>query len=222
MRSDESTSAQRLEAGLIELGISQPRRVAAWLLTYSRLLLEANRQTNLVGAKSLDGLIAPHLLDSLAPLSGLRLAEPVVDLGSGAGLPGIPAAIAWPSMRIILLEPRAKRALFLENAVAHLALRNVTVVQKTAQAAVRSGQAGRAGTVLVRALAAPDKTLTVALSLLRPGGMAIAYQGTAAAPTTSQLRTLAKAGGSLVEARRVRVPYLHRQRHAWLVEKMST
>ena len=217
----EKASAERLESGLAALGIARPHDVAARLVEYAGLLLEANVKTNLVGVKTLDGLIAKHLLDSLAPLAGIELAQPVVDLGSGAGLPGIPAAIAWPELRFILVEPRTKRAAFLQRSVERLALRNVSVEQKTAQSAARLGMAAHAGTVLARALAKPQRVSALALPLLRPGGKLVLYQGRRAKPAKSDLKAIAACGGKLLEARRVSVPYLNGQRHAWVIARQG-
>jgi len=211
-------AARRLEAGLAALGIPASQGVAGRLLDYADLLLAGNAQTNLVGAKTLGGLVGAHLLDSLAPLAGRALAEPVVDLGSGGGLPGIPAAIAWPELDIVLLEPRAKRARFLRGVLSALALANVRVEQATSQRAARHGMGGQAGTVLARALAAPARAIALALPLLRAGGRLILYQGRAAAPDKAGRKSIAALGGRLVEARRVTVPYLVGQRHVWVVE----
>ncbi len=128
----------RLIDGLRTLGFEHPARLAGRLAEFSGLLLEANTRTNLVGAKTLEGLVAPHLLDSLAPLAGLRLASPVVDVGSGGGMPGIPAALAFPASRFVLLEPRAKRVAFLKEAVAALGLSNVEIEQTSAQTACKT------------------------------------------------------------------------------------
>jgi 16S rRNA (guanine527-N7)-methyltransferase len=196
-----------------------PRIVATRLLEFAGLLLEANLKTNLVGAKTLDALIAPHLLDSLAPLVGIALAQPVVDLGSGAGLPGIPAAIAWPELRFILIEPRSKRAAFLQRTVERLALHNVTVEQKTAQSAARLGLAGRAGAVLARALAKPERAIGLALPLLRPGGKLMLYLGRPPEPSRSERKAIRSSSGRLVEARRIVVPNLSSQRHVWIIER---
>ena len=219
---DSGDQARRLEAGLAALGIASAEAVAERLLDYAHLLLAANAKTNLVGAKSLRGLIAAHLLDSLAPLAGEVLAVPVVDLGSGAGLPGLPAAIAWPELDIVLLEPRAKRVQFLRGVVNELALPNVRVEEATAQSAARHGMARRPGTVLARALAAPARAIALALPLLRPGGRLFLYQGKTSAPDKAGLKRIAACGGRLLEARRVMVPYLDGQRHVWVVEKTSS
>ena len=112
MRTGEAESAACLSSGLEELGLGGSDR-AKVLLEYAGAVLEANKRTNLVGARDLDGL-ALLILDALAPLAHRSLEDPVVDIGSGAGLPGMVAAIVFPRRRFVLLEPRAKRAAFLE------------------------------------------------------------------------------------------------------------
>jgi 16S rRNA (guanine527-N7)-methyltransferase len=214
-------AAIRLEAGLQQLGFERADALARRLLAFADLLLAANQRTNLVGAKSADELVATHFLDSLAPLAGLVLADPVVDVGSGAGLPGIPAAMAWPRRRFVLLEPRAKRAQFLGEAVDALGLDNVEIVQASAEAAGRGARRGRAGTALVRALAPPTRALELTLPLLRREGIAILYQGRASAPTATELAAIKAFGGRVLEARRVVVPYLDAQRHVWRIEKQG-
>jgi len=212
-------SALRLETGLQALGFEDAQALTKHLLRFADFLLEANKRTNLVGAKTVDALISAHFLDSLAPLAGLTLAEPIFDVGSGAGLPGIPAALAWPRRRVVLIEPRAKRARFLEDTVAELGLRNVEVMQVSAESAARGALRGSAGTALVRALAKPARALEIALPLLRPRGIAVAYMGRSQRPDAREASAMRKAGGRLVEARRVSVPYLDAQRHVWLIEK---
>ena len=216
------SAAIHLEAGLQQLGFEDADGLAARLLAFADLLLAANRRTNLVGAKSVDELVTRHFLDSLAPLAGLTPAEPIIDVGSGAGLPGIPAALAWPLRRFVFLEPRAKRAQFLKEAIAALGVRNAHVVQASAEAAGRGDWRGCAGTVLVRALAKPARALELSLPLLMEKGVAVLYQGRASAPGSPEQAVMRKLGARVLEARRVAVPYLEAQRHVWLVEKCGT
>jgi len=209
-----------LEDGLTQLGF-KAEPLAGRLLEFGNLLLEANRRTNLVGAKTLDELAASHLLDSLAPLAGMGLREPVVDVGSGAGLPGIPVALAWPGLAVTLLEPRAKRAAFLSDAVEALRLRAVRVEKLSAETAGRGQWRDRAGTVLARALAKPEAALGLALPLLARGGRLYIYTGREAAPGAQDLAAIGRLNARLVEAREVVVPYLGAQRHVWIIEKVG-
>lgn len=191
------------------------------MLAFGELLLDWNQRTNLVGAKSLEKLIPAHFLDSLA---GLRLApddSPLVDVGSGAGLPGIVAALAYPRRRTILLEPRTKRAEFLAAAVAALGLPNAEVLRWTAQRAAREGFGDLAAVATARALAQPIAACGLALPLVRTGGRLLLYLGKKERPTEQESSLLQALRGRLLQAVRVRVPYLEAQRHVWLIEKIA-
>jgi 16S rRNA (guanine527-N7)-methyltransferase len=100
-----------LAAALLAAGVDA--ELAERLAAYGALLLEANRKVNLTGAKDVTALV-PHLLDALT-LAG-DVSESLVDVGSGGGLPGIPLAIATGA-RVLLVEPTAKKAAFLERAL---------------------------------------------------------------------------------------------------------
>jgi 16S rRNA (guanine527-N7)-methyltransferase len=215
-----SSSAEReLKLGLQHLGIAGAG-VAERLAAFGQLVILANRRTNLVGVASFGGLV-PHLLDSLTPLASLTLIGPAVDVGSGAGLPGIAAAIVFPSIRFTLLEPRAKRAEFLDQAVAELELVNVQVRKMTAETAGRGALRSTFRTATARALAKPVVALELALPLLAIGGRLVLYTGRRAAPGTNEAAIITLAGGSLEEAKRIVVPYLDAQRHAWIVRKIG-
>lgn len=200
-----------------ELGIRVGEDVAGALERYASIVLAENKRTNLVGAKTPEQLVL-HILDSLAPLVGLKLADPVVDLGSGAGLPGLVAAIVFPAHAYVLIEPRAKRAAFLERATRELGLARARVVRATAPKSASAALPGGAGTVLARAIAKPAAALALGLPLLRKRGRLIMYLGRQAQPSPGERAIMLRLGGRLVEAKRVYVPYLEAQRHAWIVE----
>lgn len=211
--------AARLSSGLAALGYASPANLSRKLLQFGELLLTANQDTNLVGASDPAELIAAHFLDSLAPVARRNLAAPVIDIGSGAGLPGVPVALAFPSAQILMLEPRARRQAFLEGAIRELKLTNAAVRKLTAETAGRSELRERAGTVVVRAVAPPLAALELALPLLRLGGDLVLYIGRQAKPTEQQIAVAQILGGELVEASRVDVPYLDSARHAWWFKK---
>lgn len=98
----------------------------------------------------------------------------VLDIGSGAGLPGIPLAILRQDARFVLLEPKRRRAAFLELAVERLALSNVTVVNAAAGTA---GTVGRADVCTLRAVAPPVEAWRMAAPLLRAEGVAVYFAG---------------------------------------------
>jgi len=102
------------------------------LLEYINLIKESSKVMNLVSKKDIPIIADRHLLDSLYALTvyDIPLNAKVADIGSGAGFPGIPIAIARPDLSIDLIEPRLKRSIFLQKAVNHLDLNNVEIVHK--------------------------------------------------------------------------------------------
>lgn len=117
----------QIDQGARALGIELPAVARDKLLAYLRLLEKWNRSYNLTAIRGLEEMVPRHLLDSLAVLP--YVAGPrVLDIGSGAGLPGIPLACARPELLFTLLDSNAKKTRFLNQAVAELALANVSVV----------------------------------------------------------------------------------------------
>ncbi len=219
---EPSEPAWQLARGLEELGFADVATLADRLLQYGRLLLEANERTNLVGARTMSELVTHHFLDSLAPLSGGALRLPVVDAGSGAGLPGIPYAIARPASRVVLIEPRRLRAEFLKSAIVSLGLSDrVTALQRTCEAAGRSHEwREHAGTVLVRAVAKPPLAIELGVPLLSLGGRLVLYRGREKSPSTSDLAIAELYGAVLETVRAVTVPFLDADRNVWVFHKV--
>ncbi len=211
-----------LESGLEDLKVGRAKAVAAKLMEFGAFVLEENRRTNLTGAKELASLVTEHFLDSIAPLGLIDFASPVVDVGSGAGFPGIPAALAFPHERFVLLEPRAKRAAFLESAVSRLGIANTSVIKSSALGPGAAALRGTSGTVLIRAVADPVKTIGLGLGLLRPGGCLVLYEGRLSQPTRGHKLAATRAGGGEIEVKRVSVPGLSAVRHAWIIRKLIT
>ncbi len=134
------------------------------------------------------GPIAPHLDDADAAVSGLDARGDWVDLGSGAGFPGIALAAAWPEARVQLVERRQKRAAFLEQVVAAAALTNASV--HCVDAATLP--AGAYDGVVSRAYKPPVELLPEAGRLLRPGGVLVLLLAREPAPVAqgwSHVRT---------------------------------
>ena len=113
--------------GMVELGIDVPTAVNP-LATYITLLKRWNQVYNLTAVRATEDMIVRHILDSLAILPWLR-GPRVLDVGSGAGLPGIPLALVCPKIQFYLLDSNAKRTRFMQQAVMELKLTNITVLR---------------------------------------------------------------------------------------------
>jgi 16S rRNA (guanine527-N7)-methyltransferase len=159
---------------------------------YAALLTGAGVERGVVGPAEADRIWDRHLLNCgvlarLIPAKGT-----LVDLGSGAGLPGIVLAILLPGVRVTLLEPLARRVDFLEECVAALGLSNAQVVRGRAE-----DMAGRltADVVASRAVAPLDKLVGLSVGLARPGGRVLAMKGSSAEAELQKARpVLARLG----------------------------
>ena len=141
-----------------------------------------SRRLDLVSPADLPRLYERHIEDSLRALPLLEKAPPgpCVDVGSGAGFPGVPLAIA--SERVWrLIEPRARRAAFLEEVVRELELTNCEVLAVTAEEAVRRpGVGGAHALAIARALAPPAQAIQICAPLVAPGGIVALFVGSEA------------------------------------------
>jgi len=123
-----------------------------------------------------------HIADSLRALEVIRSlpSGPAIDVGSGAGLPGIPLAIADPSRHWRLLEPQTKRAAFLEEVVRSLGLNCEVVVRRAEEIGKDPGFMAAHPVVTLRAVAPPSAALSLGLPLVSPGGAVVVFAGAAA------------------------------------------
>lgn len=144
---------------------------------YARLLAGAGVERGLIGPNEVPRLWDRHLLNSAAVASLVPGPCSLVDLGSGAGLPGIVLALLLPDTDVTLLEPALRRTIFLEECVAELDLGNARVWRARAE---QAAGAVAADVVTARAVAPLDRLAALALGLLRPGGIVLAIKGTRA------------------------------------------
>lgn len=152
---------------------------------YVDLLLKWNRKINLTAVRDPEEMVTRHFGESFFAASHLVTADwagTAIDLGSGAGFPGIPLAMHAPGARVTLIESHAKKAAFLNEVVSALQLRNVRVFGARAEAF-----SGVADLVTMRAVERFESSLPIALSLVKPGGRLALMIGTAQVPKAKQL-----------------------------------
>lgn len=199
---------ETLESGLAALALD--RALAAPLLDYLALLLRWNRTYNLTAVRDPGEMVTKHLLDSLAMhphVDAIAAAGgSLADLGTGAGLPGIPLAIAKPGLRVTLVESAGKKARFMREAVRQLGLDHVRVAESRIEAL---DEPGRYDAITARALATLPLIIELGGHLLKPGGRLLAMKGTYPAEEIAALPP-----GWLVQDTQVlRVPGLAAERH---------
>ncbi|MBN1483122.1 MAG: 16S rRNA (guanine(527)-N(7))-methyltransferase RsmG [Chloroflexia bacterium] len=214
------------EAG--RLGLSLGEKHLGMFRSYYEQLLDWNSRINLTRIVGWEEVQVQHFLDSLSavlvlPPTELASASRIVDIGSGAGFPGLPLKIVFPAIQLMLLESTGKKADFLRHLVQHLGLGGVTVLQARAEEAGRDPvHRERYDLALARAVADLAVLLEYALPLLRVGGLFVAHKGqrveeeVAAAEAALQLL-----GGRLRTLRAVELPGLDFPRHLVLVEKVA-
>lgn len=162
---------------------------------YAEFLAGAGVERGLLGPREANRLWERHLLNSAALAELLDPGERVVDIGSGAGLPGVPLAIARPDLQVVLIEPLLRRSTFLSEVVATLQL-PVEVIRGRAEEPATRQRIGGADTVVARAVAALDKLTRWSLPLLRPGGKMLAIKGERAIEEVNEHRRVMQSLGA--------------------------
>jgi 16S rRNA (guanine527-N7)-methyltransferase len=200
-----------LDAGLAALALDPA--LATPLLTYLALLDRWNRTYNLTAIRDPREMVGKHLLDSLAMhphVAGGSLA----DLGTGAGLPGIPLALAKPGLQVTLVESNGKKARFLREAVRTLGLANARVAESRAEAL---DEPGAYDAITARALATLPLIIELGGHLLKPGGRLLAMK---AAVPDDEIAALPP-GWRVETVHPLTVPGLAAERHLVVVGRSS-
>lgn len=191
--------------GARALGIELSGEQAAQLVAHLDLLDDWNQRMNLTAIRDRPSQLTRHVLDSLTVLPWLK-GERVADVGSGAGFPGIPLAIAAPGLHFVLVESVGKKCRFLEHVRDTLGLANVEVVQARAEA---YHPEPRFDTVLARAVGPLADLVKFASPLLASGGRLLAMKGRY--PEDEMAKKLN--GWKVVATHTLQVPGLDEQRH---------
>ena len=207
-----------LEPGLAALALDPA--LATPLLDYLALLIRWNKTYNLTAVRDPAEMVSKHLLDSLAmhpyvDAIGVDGAPGrLADLGTGAGLPGIPLAIAKPGLQVTLVESNGKKARFMREAVRQLGLKQVRVAESRIEAL---DEPGAYDAITARALATLPLIVELGGHLLRPGGRLLAMKGAWPADEIAAL----PAGWELQDSHALRVPGLDAERQLVVIARTA-
>lgn len=202
---------QKLQSGLKEMGLDLSGEQQDKLLAYVEMLKKWNKTYNLTALRDESQIISHHLLDSLTLPPYLEGAQTMLDVGSGGGQPGIPAAVCRPDLQITLLDANTKKTSFLQQAAIELELKNVRVVSGRVEAV----QGLRADVITSRAFAELADFVNWTAHLLQDGGCWAAMKGVYPSAEIDRLPDSV----CVERVDKIRVPQLNAERHMVILRK---
>jgi len=215
-----------LKAGAMEWGLKlTPPQVDAFGLYYQQLLIW-NERISLTSITDYEEVQVKHFLDSLSCLQVLDTVAPdarCIDIGAGAGFPGLPLKIVWPRLQLTLLESVGKKVRFLTHMVEAMGLQETDIVQGRAEELGRNPDYREAFDVaLARAVAQMSVLVEYALPLVRVGGIFVAQKGDdIEVEMKSAGAAIELLGGRLQEIKPVYLPGSEIARHLVVVQKLG-
>ena len=202
---------QQISEGVNALGLTPPPPAVAQFEQYLQLLGKWNRHFNLTAVRNLDAMVTLHLLDSLSIAPYIK-GNSLLDVGTGAGLPGIPLAILFPELTVNLLDSNAKKIRFCRQAVNELGLKNVSAHQARIEdfkCPVPVSQ------ICSRAFTDLPNMVNLMQAYLDEGVQLLAMKGL---PPEQEMHQLQRSGYA-VESHLLQVPGLNAERHLILISK---
>jgi 16S rRNA (guanine527-N7)-methyltransferase len=206
-------------------GVTITPEQAAQFDTYVRMLIEWNAHTNLTAITEPNEVEIRHFLDSFSIVKAvdLKAGTRIIDVGTGAGFPGLPLAMVFSHINVTLLEATGKKVAFLEHLIDEFSLINVQAVHARAEEAGQmTAHRTKYDLVLARAVARLPSLLEYLLPLAKVGGYCIAMKGrTAHEEAADSARALQTLGGRLHDIITVELPEVNEPHYLVVVEKTS-
>lgn len=203
---------RQLAIGLERMQIEVTDDQCEALASYVALLVKWNRVINLTAVRDPHGMVHRHILDSLAVQEYIDR-ESLIDVGAGAGLPGVPLAILKPHLNVTLIDSVAKKTRFIQQAAAELKLNNITVLHSRVEEVQQQAEL-----VIARAFAAPEKLADLTHHLLPNGGRLLAMVGQL--PEREVLEKIS--GFSLIKTAKLTIPDETAERNIVILQRDPT
>ena len=200
------------------------RQVMA-LITYEKELIEWNQKFNLTAIRDTESIRTKHFLDSFSCVLAWKASPPnhLIDIGTGAGFPGIPLKILYPSLKLTLVESVGKKAMFCQHMVRVLGLEHVNVIQARAEDLGQNLEhREKYDWAIARAVASLNVLSEYLIPLVKVGGMALAQKGESGpAEAQSAEKAMELLGGKLKQLIPVNLPGVADDRYLIVVEKVA-
>lgn len=216
---------QRIAAGLAQLGLTPPPQAPAQLARYGQMLLEQNQVMNLTAITDPDQVADLHFLDSAALLTiGADFkGKTLIDVGTGAGFPGLPLKILEPSLSVTLVDSLGKRIHWLSSVCEALSLDNIACLHARAEEqALQPGFRDSYDFAVSRAVASLELLSELCLPYVKVGGLFLAMKSVDSGPETEgAARAISKLGGRLLPRVDYTIPGTSVTHRVVIVEKIS-
>jgi 16S rRNA (guanine527-N7)-methyltransferase len=195
------------------------------LITYEKELIEWNQKFNLTAIRDTESIRTKHFLDSFSCVLAWRASPPkhLIDIGTGAGFPGIPLKILYPSLKLSLVESVGKKAMFCQHMVRVLGLDHVNVIQARAEdLGQKPDHREKYDWAVARAVANLNVLSEYLIPLVKVGGMGLAQKGESGpAEAQSAEKAMELLGGKLKQLIPVNLPGVVEDRYLVVMEKVA-
>lgn len=214
---------EKFKNGLQQLHIELSEKQMEQFLQYHEMLIEKNKVMNLTAITEFDEVVEKHFLDSVSLTQQLDLHQSlkVLDLGTGAGFPGIPLKIVFPELEITLMDSLNKRVLFLQDVISSLQLQNIEAVHGRAEEAAKNKKYRESFDLCVSRAVANISTLSeYCLPFVKIGGSFISYKSSTIEDELKDgKKGIAILGGKVKDVYKFTLPDSELQRSFVIIEK---
>ncbi|MBC8499723.1 MAG: 16S rRNA (guanine(527)-N(7))-methyltransferase RsmG [Candidatus Atribacteria bacterium] len=212
--------------GARRMGINLHEEQIKKFSRYLELLVQWNQKINLTSLKTPQEIVIKHFLDSISCIQAIKRyinieGASIVDVGTGAGFPGMPVKIVCPSVSLFLLEARKKKILFLEKIIEEMNFQQVEILNGRAEVFGKCPDyREKFDIALSRAVAILNTLSEYCLPLVRVGGLFVAQKGISYKEEIDKaLKTIPLLGGELIGVENIRIPFINQERYLLVIKK---